>query len=127
MAEVLIASITSKLHLIGTGVIEGLHKAVELAEAGYKGLVIWSPDEVFSAGANLEQTMPVFMKSGSKGIAPVVKQLQDALLRVRYAQVPVVAAMRGMALGGGCEIAMYCARRVARWKPTSAWWKWAWA
>ena len=111
--EVLIASITSKLHLIGTGVVEGLHKAVELAEAGYKGLVIWSPDDVFSAGANLEQTMPVFMKSGSKGIAPVVKQLQDALLRVRYAQVPVVAAMRGLALGGGCEIAVYCTRRVA--------------
>ncbi len=111
--EVLIASITSKLHLIGTGVVEGLHKAVELAEAGYKGLVIWSPDDVFSAGANLEQTMPVFMKSGSKGIAPVVKELQDALLRVRYAQVPVVAAMRGLALGGGCEIAIYCSRRVA--------------
>ncbi len=111
--EVLIASITSKLHLIGTGVVEGLHKAVELAEAGFKGLVLWSPDDVFSAGANLEQTMPVFMKSGSKGIAPVVKQLQDALLRVRYSQVPVVAAMRGLALGGGCEIAVYCTRRVA--------------
>jgi 3-hydroxyacyl-CoA dehydrogenase len=111
--EVLILSITSKLHLIGTGVVEGLHKAVELAEAGYKGLVIWSPDDVFSAGANLEQTMPVFMKQGAKGIAPVIKQLQDALLRVRYAQVPVVAAMRGLALGGGCEIAIYCARRVA--------------
>ncbi len=111
--EVLIASITSKLHLIGTGVVQGLGKAVELAEAGYKGLVIWSPDDVFSAGANLEQTMPVFMKQGSKGIAPVIKQLQDALLRLRYAQVPVVAAMRGIALGGGCEIAVYCGRRVA--------------
>ncbi len=111
--EVLIASITSKLHLIGNGVVEGLHKAVELAEAGYKGLVIWSPDDVFSAGANLEQTMPVFMKQGSKGISPVIKQLQDALLRMRYAQVPVVAAVRGLALGGGCEMALYASRRVA--------------
>jgi len=111
--EVLILSITSKLHLIGTGVVEGLHKAVELAEAGYKGLVIWSPDDVFSAGANLEQTLPVFMKEGAKGIAPVILQLQTALLRMRYAQVPVVAAMRGIALGGGCEIALHCARRVA--------------
>jgi 3-hydroxyacyl-CoA dehydrogenase len=111
--EVLILSITSKLHLIGTGVVEGLHKAVALAEAGYKGLVIWSPDEVFSAGANLEQTLPVFMKQGAKGIAPVIQQLQDALLRMRYAQVPVVAAMRGIALGGGCEIALHCVRRVA--------------
>jgi len=111
--EVLIASITCKLHLIGTGVVEGLAKAVELAEGSYKGVVIWSPDDVFSAGANLESLMPVFMKQGSKGIKPVVKQLQDTMLRMRYAQVPVVAAMRGIALGGGCEIGLYCARRVA--------------
>jgi 3-hydroxyacyl-CoA dehydrogenase len=111
--EVLIASITAKLHLIGQGVIEGFDKAVELAERQYKGLVIWSPDDVFSAGANLEQMMPVFMKSGGKGIAPELKKMQDAMLRLRYASVPVVAAMRGIALGGGCEIALHCARRVA--------------
>ena len=111
--EVLIASITAKLHLIGQGVIEGLTKAVELAEREYKGLVIWSPDDVFSAGANLEQMMPVFMKSGGKGILPEVKKLQDAMLRLRYASVPVVAAIRGIALGGGCEIAVYTSRRVA--------------
>jgi len=113
--EVVIASITAKLHLIGTEVVEGLVKAVEIAETteGMKGVVIWSPDDVFSAGANLESMMPVFMKSGSKGIAPVEKQLQDAMLRLRYAAVPVVSAIRGMALGGGCELAMYSARRVA--------------
>jgi len=111
--QVLIASITCKLHLISPAVIEGLLKAVELAEASFDGLVIWSPDDVFSAGANLESLMPVFMKHGSKGIKPEIKKLQDALLRVRYAQVPVVAAIRGIALGGGNEIAIHCARRVA--------------
>ncbi len=113
LGEVVIASITAKLHLISPAVIEGLLKAVEIAEAGYQGLVIWSPDDVFSAGANLESLMPVFMKLGSKGIKPEVKKLQDALLRLRYALVPVVAAMRGIALGGGNEIAIHCARRVA--------------
>jgi 3-hydroxyacyl-CoA dehydrogenase len=111
--EVLVASITAKLHLISPLVTEGLLKAVELAEQSYKGLVIWSPDDVFSAGANLEALMPVFMKSGGKGILPEEKKLQDMMLRLRYAQVPVVAAMRGIALGGGCEIAVHCARRVA--------------
>jgi 3-hydroxyacyl-CoA dehydrogenase len=111
--EVLIASITAKLHLISATVTEGLLKAVELAELGYQGLVIWSPDDVFSAGANLEAMMPLFMKSGGKGIKPEEKKLQDMMLRLRYAQVPVVAAMRGLALGGGCEIAVHCARRVA--------------
>jgi 3-hydroxyacyl-CoA dehydrogenase len=111
--QVLIASITSKMHLIGPGVIEGLLKAVDLAEAQYDGLVIWSGDEPFSAGANLEAMLPTFMKLGAKGIAPEIQKLQDALLRLRYASVPTVAAMRGLALGGGCEIAVHCAKRVA--------------
>ncbi len=111
--DVLVASITAKLHLISPAVVEGLQKGLELAEASYAGLVIWSPDDVFSAGANLESLMPVFMKSGSKGIAPEVKKLQDTMLAIRYAQVPVVAAMRGIALGGGCELSLYCAKRVA--------------
>ena len=111
--EVVIASITAKLHLISPTVTEGLLKAVEIAENGYQGLVIWSPDEMFSAGANLESLMPVFMKLGAKGIAPEEKKLQDAMLRIRYANVPVVAAIRGLALGGGCELAVHCAKRVA--------------
>ncbi|MEP7295034.1 MAG: 3-hydroxyacyl-CoA dehydrogenase/enoyl-CoA hydratase family protein [Burkholderiales bacterium] len=111
--EVLIASITAKLHLISPTVSEGLLKAVEIAEEKYKGLVIWSPDDVFSAGANLEALMPIFMKSGGKGILPEEKKLQDMMLRLRYATVPVVSAIRGIALGGGCEIAVHSAKRVA--------------
>ena len=111
--QVLIASITAKLHLISPTVMEGLARALDLAEAGYQGLVIWSPDDVFSAGANLESLMPVFMKGGAKAINPEVKKLQDLMLRIRYAQVPVVSAMRGIALGGGCELAVYSSQRVA--------------
>jgi 3-hydroxyacyl-CoA dehydrogenase len=110
--DIVVATITAKLHLISPAVTEGLLKAVELAENAYRGMVIWSPDDVFSAGANLESLMPVFMKLGAKGIAPEEKKLQDAMLRIRYAQVPVVAAVRGLALGGGCELAVHCARRV---------------
>jgi len=111
--EFVVATITAKLHLISPAVGEGLARALDLAESAYRGLVIWSPDDVFSAGANLESLMPVFMKLGAKGIGPEMKKFQDAVLRMRYAQVPVVSAIRGIALGGGCELAIYSARRVA--------------
>jgi 3-hydroxyacyl-CoA dehydrogenase len=111
--EVLIASIKTKVHAIDPGVIEGLVKGIALAEAGYKGLVIWSADDPFSYGADLQSMLPEFMKGGAKAIEPAVKLLQDTMLAMRYANVPTVAAVRGMALGGGCEIAVHCARRVA--------------
>lgn len=111
--DVLIASIKTKVHAIGPGVIAGLLKGVELAEQSYKGLVVWSPDEPFSVGADLQAMLPVFMSGGAKAIEAEEKKLQDAMLRLRYAHVPTVAAISGMALGGGCELAVYCARRVA--------------
>ncbi|MBN8507597.1 MAG: 3-hydroxyacyl-CoA dehydrogenase/enoyl-CoA hydratase family protein [Burkholderiales bacterium] len=110
--EVVIASIKTKVHAIGPGVIEGLLKGIALAEERFKGLVIWSPDDPFSYGADLQAMLPTFMQGGAKAIAPEEKKLQDAMLAIRYAAVPTVAAVRGMALGGGCEIAVHCAKRV---------------
>ncbi len=111
--DVLIASIKTKAHAIGPGVIGGLLKGIDLAEQSYQGLVIWSPDEPFSYGADLQAMLPLFMSGGVKAIEPEEKKLQDVMLRLRYAHVPTVAAVAGMALGGGCELAIYCARRVA--------------
>ena len=111
--EVLIFSVKTKMHAIGPGVLNGLNKAIDLAEAGYRGLVVWSPDEPFSVGADLNAMLPVFMSGGAKAIGPEVAKFQAAMMRVKYAQVPVVAAVSGMALGGGCELLLHSAKRVA--------------
>ena len=110
--EVLIASIKSKMHAIGPGVVEGLQQGIELAEQQYKGLVIWSGDEPFSAGADLQSMLPAFMIAGVDAIEGAEHELQQLMLRLRYAGVPVVSAVRGLALGGGCELAVHSARRV---------------
>ncbi len=112
-AEVLVLSIKTKVHAIGPGVINGLLKAVDLAESQYRGLVIWSPDDPFSVGADLQAMMPVFMSGGVKAIGAEEKKMQDAFLRLKYAQVPTVAAVSGMALGGGCELILHCSKAVA--------------
>ena len=119
--DVLVVSFKSKMNTIGPDVIAGLTRAVDLAEAGYKGLVVWQPTSLqlgapggpFSAGANLEAAMPAFMMGGAKGIEPFVKTFQDGMMRVKYSAVPVVAAASGIALGGGCELMLHSAARVA--------------
>ncbi|WP_296444434.1 enoyl-CoA hydratase/isomerase family protein, partial [Rhodoferax sp. UBA5149] len=109
---VLIASIKTKMHAISPGVVEGLMQGLEMAEGGYQGLVIWSPDDMFSAGADLQAMLPAFMMGGAKAIDGAEAEMQQAMLKLRYANVPVVSAVRGLALGGGCELAVYSARRV---------------
>jgi 3-hydroxyacyl-CoA dehydrogenase len=111
--DVLIASIKTKMHAISPDVAEGLAMGVDLAEKSYKGLVIWSNDEMFSAGADLQAMLPAFMMGGAKMIEAVEAELQNVMLKLRYASVPVVSAIRGLALGGGCEMAVYSAKRVA--------------
>ncbi len=111
--EVLIASIKTKMHTLSPEVCEGLMAAIDLAEAEYQGLVIWSGDEPFSAGADLQALLPAFMAVGVAAVEDAEGFMQQMMLRLRYANVPVISAMRGLALGGGCELAVHSARRVA--------------
>ena len=111
--DVLIASIHSKMNAISPDVAEALAEAVALAEREYKGLVIWSPDDKFSVGADLQAMLPAFVVAGIGAVEGAEEALQQVMLRIRYAGVPVVSAIRGMALGGGCELAIHSAARVA--------------
>ena len=111
--DVLVASIKTKMHAISPDVAEGLAVGIDMAEKSYKGMVIWSNDEMFSAGADLQAMLPAFMMSGVAAIDEVESELQKVMLKMRYAAVPVVSAIRGLALGGGCEMAVYSAKRVA--------------
>ena len=112
---ILIFTFKTKMHAISPDLGEGLMAAIDLAERSYKGLVIWNgtTEAPFSAGADLQAMLPAFMAGGSKAIEPAEQALQDLMLRVRYAQVPVVTALRNMVLGGGCELAVHSAKRVA--------------
>ncbi len=111
--SVLIASIKTKMHAISPQVAEGLLRGVRSAEADFDAMVIWTGSGPFSAGADLQAMLPGFMVGGLDAIDAVEHELQQVMLAIRYAQVPVVSAVSGLALGGGCELAVYSAMRVA--------------
>jgi 3-hydroxyacyl-CoA dehydrogenase len=115
--DVLIISLKTKMHVIGEGVINGLKMAQLEAEKNFKGLVIWNADAAdggaFSAGADLQSALPLFMQGGAKAMEPGIALLQDTFMAMKYSNVPVVAAVAGLALGGGCEMALHASKRVA--------------
>ena len=111
--EVVIATLKTKMRAISPDAGEGLMEAINLAEADYKGLVVWPGDDPFSVGADLQAMLPGYVAGGAGLVDSIEKELQELMLRLRYANVPTVAAIRGMALGGGCEMAVHCAKRVA--------------
>ena len=111
--EIVIATLKTKMRAISPDAGEGLAQAVEMAESDYQGLVIWPGDDPFSVGADLQAMLPGYVAGGAGLVDSMEKELQELMLRLRYANVPTVAAIRGMALGGGCEMAVHCANRVA--------------
>src|SRR5690606_1784702 len=104
--DVLILSFKTKMHTLSPEVLKGIEHAVDLAEGSFNALVVGQLSDPFSAGADLKSMLPLFSSGGPKAVEPVERAMQEMVLRLRYAQVPVVAALAGMALGGGCELAL---------------------
>src|SRR5204863_4627572 len=92
---------------------DGLLAAIDEAEKNWRGLVLWQPREPFSAGANLAAVVPDVLAGHWESIDAVVAKFQHTSQRLKYSLIPTVAAVRGMALGGGCEFIMHCDRAVA--------------
>lgn len=103
----------TKMNTIGGGVIEGINKAIELAEKEYKGLVISNTGQNFSAGANVGMIFMMAIEQDFDELNFAVKTFQDTMMRIRYANVPVIVAPHNMALGGGCEMSMHADKVVA--------------
>jgi 3-hydroxyacyl-CoA dehydrogenase len=110
-SEIAIVSVKSKNHTLGRDVILGMQEALVRAEADFKGLVVWH-EAPFALGANLKEVVDAIAASQFDLLEKYVGEFQNTAMSIKYAQVPVVAAVQGMALGGGCEFLMHAAKRV---------------
>jgi 3-hydroxyacyl-CoA dehydrogenase len=111
--EIAVLSFKTKMNTINAGLIEALNRAVDEAERGFKAMVVWQTKEPFSAGANLSEAAGLVTAGKIAEFDQFVARFQQASQRIKYSLVPIVAAVRGMAFGGGCEFQMHSARTVA--------------
>lgn len=97
----------SKSYTLGSAVIEGMNKAIDLAEKDYRGLVIGHQGPDFSLGANLGLVFMYAIEQDYDEIDFMIKAFQNSVMRIRYSGVPVVVCPQGRTLGGGCEMTMH--------------------
>ena len=109
---VAVLSFKTKMNTVSDGVLSGIQQAIDIAEKDFTGMVIWQNKDTFSAGADLSGAMQSLKDGKLKEFESMVANFQATSQRIKYALVPVVAAVRGMALGGGCEFQMHSARTV---------------
>lgn len=103
----------TKMNTIGQGVLEGLNKALDLAEASYRALIISNEGEHFSAGANVGMIYMFAIEQELEELDMAVQWFQKTTMRLRYSSIPVIAAPHGMTLGGGCEVCMHADKVIA--------------
>jgi 3-hydroxyacyl-CoA dehydrogenase len=99
--------IHTKMNTIGGEVIQGMNKAIDLAEKDYRGLVIGNDGANFSAGANIGMIFMAAVEQDWDEINMAIRMFQNTMMRMRYSSIPVVAAAHNLTLGGGCELCLH--------------------
>ncbi|MBQ0153058.1 MAG: enoyl-CoA hydratase/isomerase family protein [Chryseobacterium sp.] len=105
--------IRSKMNSLGGEVLDGLNRAIDLAEKEYDGLVVGNQGANFSVGANLAMILMMAIEQDWDDLNMAIAYFQKSMMRVRYSSIPVVVAPHGMTLGGGCEMTMHADKVVA--------------
>jgi 3-hydroxyacyl-CoA dehydrogenase len=103
----------TKMNTIGGEVISGINKALDLAEASYKGLVVANEGQNFSAGANVGMIFMMAVEQEYDELDFAIRAFQNTMMRVRYSSIPVVAAPHGLTLGGACELCLHADKVIA--------------
>ena len=99
--------LTSKMNSVDLDILSMLQQLVPIVQKDFKGLVIGNDADNFSVGANLALMLMAANLAAWSQISDMVRQGQNAMMGLKYAPFPVVSALSGMALGGGCEIVLH--------------------
>ncbi|PCF49265.1 3-hydroxyacyl-CoA dehydrogenase/enoyl-CoA hydratase family protein [Staphylococcus delphini] len=105
----LLLKLRSQNNVITDAFNDDLVEAIDLLEnEPYSSMVIYADGPHFSVGANLYE-MKKAHETGQVDelIAPAIDQLHASFNRLKYSEKPVVTAIQGRVLGGGCELVLH--------------------
>lgn len=107
--DVAVLHFKSKANTIGQAVLDGLEHAITVAEQQCQGFIIHQTDATnFSSGADLRGVLHLIQENKMQALDAMITQFQRVALKLKYSTLPTIAALRGRALGGGCELSMHC-------------------
>ncbi len=101
-----------KMNALNKDVIEELGKAIDdvyTNEEIKSAIITGSGEKAFVAGADISEFIPL----GYAEATALAKKGQNTFDKIENAPKPIIAAVNGFALGGGCELSMACHFRIA--------------
>ena len=99
--------LNSKMNSIDPDILTLMTQSLDVVKKDFRGLVIGGDADNFSVGANLGFILMAANIAAWSMISDVIRQGQNTMMAMKYAPFPVVSALNGMALGGGCETVLH--------------------
>ncbi len=96
----------SKSNAIGIDIVQMINFSVDEVEKNYKGLVIGNQGKNFCVGANLAMMLMEAQDDNFFELDMVIRQFQNAMMKIKYSSKPVVTAPFQMTVGGGAEVCL---------------------
>lgn len=103
----------TKMNVVGSEILEGIQRSIDIAEKNYRGLVIGNEAANFSAGANIAMMLMLAIEQEFDELDMAIRVFQNTVARIRFSGIPVAVAPHGLTLGGGCEMTMHADVAVA--------------
>lgn len=103
----------TKMNVVGSEILEGIQKSIDIAEKNYRGLVLGNDAANFSAGANIAMMLMLAIEQEFDELDMAIRVFQNTVARIRFSGIPVAVAPHGLTLGGGCEMTMHADVAVA--------------
>ena len=100
----------SKMNVLGEDMVRMVSTSLDEVDRNFQALVLANNGLNFSVGANLKMVLLAAQEGQWDELDLAVRRFQAAGMAMKYASRPVVAAVFGMALGGGCEVALHAGR-----------------